>query len=145
MGGEKRLISYRPEDVVEHISQDLISVAIPAAAVKTVLVSALESLLVIVPVIRLADIAFVTLVTQPEHTVTSPVHTPAAITVCPAGPITRYISAAHRLAQEHGPSLIGTVVSVIYPIPSGFENNRLGAARVCSAQEYHETQNTENS
>jgi len=61
---KSRLVSvpYRPEDAVKHVSQDLISVAIPVAAVKTVLVSALESLLVIVPIIRLADIPFVTLV-----------------------------------------------------------------------------------
>jgi hypothetical protein len=138
-------VPYRPEDAVKHVSQDLISVAIPPAAVKTVLVSALESLLEIVPIIRLADIAFVTLVARPVHIVTSPVQTPAAVTVCLTGPIARYIPAAHRLAQETGPSLVGTVVSVIYPILSGFQDNYLGAARVCSAKEYHETQNTENS
>ena len=56
------LIPYRPEDAAEHVCQDLSSVAVPVAAVITVLVSALESLLEIIPIIRLADIVFVTLV-----------------------------------------------------------------------------------
>ena len=57
---KSRLVSvpYRPEDAVKHVSQDLISVAIPVAAVKTVLISALEPLLEIVPIVRLADMIF---------------------------------------------------------------------------------------
>jgi len=139
---KSRLISYRPEYAVEHVSEDVTSIAISVAAVKTVLVSALESLLEIVPVIRLADIVFVTLVARPVHPVTLPAQAPAALTVFLTRPIARCVSAPYRLAQEIGPPLVRTVVSVIYPIPAGFQNNYLGATRVGSAQEYHETQKT---
>jgi len=99
-GGESRLIiSYSPEDAIQYISQDISSITVSVAAVKTVLISSLESLLVIVPVIRLADISFVTLVAGHVHAVTSVVQAPAAIAVLSARPIAIYISAANCFAK----------------------------------------------
>jgi len=51
-------MSCRPEDAVEHGSQDIGSGAISVAAVVSVLISALEPLLEIVPIVRLADMIF---------------------------------------------------------------------------------------
>src|SRR5436190_13192372 len=136
-------MSYRPKDAVQHVCQDLGSGTVSCTAVKTVLVSALESLLEIVPVVRLADITFVTLVAGHVYAVTSPVQMPTTFPVGPSGLVARNISAVYRLTQESGPALVGSVVSVIYPIPSGFKNNcGLGPGCVSSAQEHYKTQKT---